>query len=279
MALDNGPSGRPLTGLRLDVARVIADHAALMLNHGRLVRTLRTLLHEAESLLTVGTTIPALDLAEVVRRIIREAARAVGADSAAVYVTQEGDRYLEPLAAYHVPKPVLARLRSEPLVRSEFDEILERTRWTDDAASDPALRHPLLARFPVRSLLLVPLKVRDARVGLLICAWWTARRAMQPEEVRLVEAIAGQAAVAIEAARLARRAADAAVGRERDRMDGLLHDTISATLFGLALKLDYCLHRTDCSDDLRARLEGVKGHAKAMMAQIREVVAPPAVRA
>jgi GAF domain-containing protein len=279
MALDNAPSGRPLTGVRLDVARIVADQAALALNHGRLARTVRTLLHDAEALLSAGTTVPALDLAEVVRRITREAARAVGADSAGVYVTTGGERYLEPLAAYHLPKRLLDSLCTEPLVRTEFDEILDRTRWTDDVAADPAFRHPLLARFPVRSLLLVPLKVRDARVGLLVCAWWTARRLLKPEEVRLVEAIAGQAAVAIEAARLARRAAEAAVGRERNRMDELLHDTVSATLFSLALKLDYCLHRADCSEDLRARLEGVKEHAKAMMTQIRGLVAPAAVRA
>ena len=129
----------------------------------------------------------------------------------------------------------------------------------------------------MRSLLLVPLRVKDSRVGLLVCAWWSARRIIKPDELRLMEAIAGQAAVAIEAAWLARRAAEAAVGRERTRMDGLLHDTLSSTLFGLALKLDSCLHRADCSDELRTRLESVKQHAKTMMGQIRGLVAPQAV--
>ena len=64
---------------------------------------------------------------------------------------------------------------------------------------------------------------------------------------------------------------------QRTRMDGLLHDTLSSTLFGLALKLDSCLHRADCSDELRTRLESVKQHAKTMMGQIRGLVAPQAV--
>jgi GAF domain-containing protein len=278
MVLDNGTTGRSLGGIRLGVARVVADQVALALDHGRLVRTTRTLIHEAEALLNVGTTVASsLDLAEVVRRITRAAARAVGADSAGVYVTREGDRYLEPLAAYHLPKSLLEGLRRAPLVRTEFDEILDRPRWTDDAPNDPAFRHPLLARFPVRSLLLMPLRVKDSRVGLLVCAWWSARRIIKPDELRLMEAIAGQAAVAIEAAWLARRTAEVAVGRERTRMDGLLHDTLSSTLFGLALKLDSCLHRADCSDELRARLESVKQHAKTMMGQIRGLVAPQAV--
>jgi GAF domain-containing protein len=278
MTLDNAVTGRPLAGIRLDVARVVADQVALTLDHGRLLRTTRTLIHEAETLLNVGATVASsLDLAEVVRRITREAARSIGADSAGVYVTREGDRYLEPLAAYHLPKSMLDRLQREPLVRTEFDEVLDRPRWTDDVPNDPAFRHPLLTRLPVRSLLLVPLKVKDSRVGLLACAWWTARRTIKPDELRLMEAIAGQAAVAIEAAWLARRAAEAAVGRERTRMDGLLHDTLSATLFGLALKLDSCLHRADCSDELRTRLESMKQHAKTMMGQIRGLVAPQAV--
>jgi len=111
-------------------------------------------------------------------------------------------------------------------------------------------------------------------VGLLVCAWWTARRTIMPDELRLMEAIGGQAAVAIEAAWLALRAEQAAVGRERTRMDGLLHDTLSSTLFGLALKLDACLHGADCSDELRGKLEAVKRHAKTMMGQIRGLVAP-----
>src|SRR5207249_5667818 len=67
-------------------------------------------------------------------------------------------------------------------------------------------------------------------------------------------------ALAIEAARLAANAEQVAVGRERTRMDTILHDTLSSTLFALALKLDGCLHRAE-SEESRTMLEGVKQHA------------------
>jgi signal transduction histidine kinase len=101
------------------------------------------------------------------------------------------------------------------------------------------------------------------------------RTLMTLPELRLMEAIGAQAGLAIEAARLAASAEQAAVGRERTRMDSLLHDTLSSTLFALALKLDGCLHRAE-SEESRTMLEGVKQHAKTMMAEIRRVVAPQA---
>ena len=276
MLLDNARTERPLGAIRLAAARVVSRQVALALDHVAITGTLGTSLQEAEALLNVGTTVASsLDLSEIVRRITREAARAIGADSAGIYVSRTGDRYLEPLAAYHIPKTFLAALSAQPLVRSEFDEILQRSRWSSDVPNDPAFRHPILARFPMRSLLMVPLSVRSIRIGLLVCAWWTVRRSITPDELRLMEAIAGQAAVAIEAAQLAARAEHAAIGRERTRMDAMLHDTLSATLFGLALKLDACLHGADVSDELRSKLESVKGHAKAMMGQIRGLVTSP----
>ena len=274
LVLDNSMTARPASAMRLDVAAVIAAQVALAIDHARLTGELRAFIQEAETLLSVGSTAAtSLEISEVVRRMTREAARAIGADSAGIYVAHEGSRFLEPLAAYHLPKEFLADLRGEPLVWSEFEPFLAQSRWTDDVPHDPAFAHPILKKFPMQSLLLVPLEARNRRIGFLVCAWWTQRRTIKPDEVRLMEAIAGQAALAIEAARLAANAEQVAVGRERTRMDTILHDTLSSTLFALALKLDGCLHRAE-SEESRTMLEGVKQHAKTMMAQIRGLVTP-----
>ena len=274
LVLDNSVTARPVSTLRMDVAAVIAAQAALAIDHARLAGEMRTLIQEAETLLNVGSTATgSLELPEIVRRITREAARSLGADSAGIYVVNDGEHALQPLAAYHLPKQFLDGLRREPLVWSEFEPLVEKSRWSDDVANDPAFAHPVLKKFPMQSALLVPLEFRQRRLGFLVCAWWTAKRAVKPEEVRLMEAIAGQAALAIEAARLAAIAEQTAVGRERTRMDSLLHDTLSSTLFALALKLDGCLHRAE-SEEFRTMLEGVKQHAKTMMSQIRGLVAP-----
>jgi GAF domain-containing protein len=276
VVLDNSATRRPLTTIRRSLAETVAAPLALALDHAQLVAEMRYLSRETETLLNVGTTVASsLELSELVRRITREAARAVGADSAGIYVARDG--VLEPLAAYHLPKGLVDDLRRQPLIVQKMQALLDVPRWSDDVPHDPAFRSPIFERFPMRSLVMVPLEVKKSRVGLLVCAWWTERRSGTVDEMRLLEAIAGQAAVAIEAARLAAQAEQAAVGRERMRMDGLLHDTLSSTLFALALKLDACLHRSDCSADLRARLESMKQHAKTMMIQIRGLVAPGAV--
>ena len=274
LVLDNSVTGKPVSTMRLDIATVIAAQVALAVDHARLANEMRDLIQEAETLLSVGTTATAsLELSESVRRITREAGRAIGADSAGIYVADDDERFLVPLAAYHLPKPFLTDLSRQPLVWAEFERFVDRPRWSDDVPNDPAFRHPVLQKFPMQSLLVIPLQVHDRRIGFLVCAWWTQRRTIKPEEVRLMEAIASPAALAIEAARLAARAEQAAVGRERTRMDSLLHDTLSSTLFALALKLDGCLHRAE-SEEFRVMLEGVKQHAKTMMAQIRGLVAP-----
>lgn len=274
LVLDNSLTVRPAVTMRLDVAAVVAAQVALAIDHARLAGEMRGVIQEAETLLSIGSTAAAsLEISELVRRMTREAARVIGADSAGIYVAHDGQRVLQPLAAYHLPKQLLDGLKDEPLVWSDIEPFVERTRWTDDVPHDPAFAHPVVKKFPMQSLLLVPLEARNRRIGFLTCAWWTARRAMKPDEVRLMEVIASQAALAIEAARLAASAEQAAVGRERTRMDGLLHDTLSSTLFALALKLDGCLHRAE-SEESRTMLEGVKQHARAMMAQIRGLVKP-----
>ena len=274
LVLDNSVTGRPVSTLRLDVAAVVAGQVSLAIDHARLVGELRALIQDAEALLNVGSTAAAsLELSEVVRRMTREAARAIGADSAGIYVAHEGQRYLQPLAAYHLPKQFLGDLKQETLVWSDLEPYVVRSIWSDDVPNDPAFKHPVVKKFPMQSLLLVPLQVRDRRLGFFVFAWWTERRAIKPDEIRLMEAIASQAALAVEAARLAASAEQAAVGRERTRMDQLLHDTLSSTLFALALKLDGCLHRAE-SEESRTMLEGVKQHAKQMMHQIRGLVAP-----
>ena len=274
LVLDNSVSSRPASMMRLQVATVVARQAALAIDHARLVGEMRGVTQEAETLLSVGSTAAAsLEISEIVRRMTREATRVIGADSAGIYVVNDGDDVLQPLAAYHLPKPFLGDLKRQPLLWRDFEPFVTRSRWTDDVPNDPDFAHPVLEKFPMQSLLLVPLEARNRRIGVLVLAWWTVRRAMKPEEVRMMEVIASQAALAIEAARLAASAEQAAVGRERTRMDSLLHDTLSSTLFALALKLDGCLHRAE-SEESRTMLEGVKQHAKTMMAQIRGLVAP-----
>jgi GAF domain-containing protein len=275
MQLDNVARGAVIGGWQVTLARSLASALAIAIESSAIAPTVRTRLKETATLLRVARALGStLDLAEVTRRISREAARAVVADSAGIY--NEDGLVLHPLAGYHLPKEYLAEMRQEHLQLREskgFFDSLKTVRgsiWSDDVMNHPAFSHEIFKQFPMQSILLTPLEARGERVGMLVCAWWKKRRRLRPAELRLMEAIASQAAVAIINSRLYAEAEEAAVDRERVRIDQLLHDTLSQTLFGLGLKIERCLHYiTD--PDIRSRIEAIKADAGLMMFQLGQV--------
>jgi GAF domain-containing protein len=235
----------------------------------------RTRLKETATLLRVARALGStLNLGEVTRRISREAARAVGADSAGIYGAD--GVVLHPLGGYHVPKQYLADMREQHLDLREYkDAFASFTRmrgsiWSDDVMTHPVFSHKAFRQFPMQTILLTPLKARGERVGVLVCAWWKKRRRLSPAQLRLMEAIGSQAAVAILNSGLNAKAEQAAVDRERVRIDQLLHDTLSQTLFGLGLKIEGCLHYiTD--REIQKRIQAIKADATLMMLQLGQV--------
>jgi GAF domain-containing protein len=233
-------------------------------------------LRAAETLLSVGRTIGStLELQEVVRRITREAARAVSADSAGVYLMTEGDNVLRPFAAYHMPEKILAAIRVQPIIVD--DERWLAPRASDDVPNDPAFQHPIFRQFPAQSLVLTPLRDMHGVIGILVCAWWSARRRLSRNELRLVEGIAEHAATAIVNAQRYARAAQRGVEEERIRVDNVLHDTVRRSLFSVALRIERCLRDRQPSSRLRAMVREIKEDIGLMMMQVNDVI-PAEVR-
>ena len=233
--------------------------------------------HETETLLRVARTIGAtLDLPEVARRICREAARALGADSAGIYLRGD-DEILRPVAGYRIPKAFLDGLADAPLSVEEFAELSAVLAaadgvWSDDVAADPRFDHPVFRRFPARSIVCARLETRDEPVGVLLCAWWTARHQPSAGERRVIEGIAAQAAIAILNARLFAKAEEVAISRERLRMAHELHASLSQSLFSMGLSLDWCLHRAEGDPEMREKLAFVHREAGTVLAHMRGLI-------
>jgi GAF domain-containing protein len=236
-------------------------------------REMRSRLRASETILNVGRTIGStLELQEVVRRITREAAHAVRADSAGIYLMTESRDRLLPYAAYHMPKEILDTIRKRPIILKHFEDL--QTHWSTDVPNDPTFRAPIFRQFPAKSLILAPLRAKDGVIGVLACAWWTRKHRITREEISLMESLAGPAAVAIENARLYAKAAQAAVDQERIRVDQILHDTLRQTVFSMAMKIEMALMGSNKVAALQQALRGVKHDASVMMAQMREVLPP-----
>ena len=273
-------AGERITREQLRPAELLAGALALAVDHARLTTQTRRRLHEKNRLLRVALTIgSSLDVQEVLRRIARESARSVRADTGAIYFFGEDPQVLQPLVGYHVPKHFLETVQSGQIKLDDFDEIVtalsqeRKSVWSDDVGSDPRFQHEMFRRLAMRSLFITPLRIGSKVLGLLVCVWWNRRHRFEPETVALLEGIAGLAAVALSNANRYSKAEAMAVTRERLRVARELHDTLNETIFSTALKLDACCREVPADmEGLRDKLDEVKQSTGNIMGQIRQLI-------
>jgi PAS domain S-box-containing protein len=190
------------------LARGIAAHAAVAIDKARLFQQTQTRLRETETLLTISQAVSStLDTTETMRRVAREIARALRADMVGAYLADPDQQELHPIAGYRVPRELQDLFLRFPIPIKGYPAMEEawRTRqplWTDEAPRDPRVHRESFERFPHQSLLFVPMIVKGQPIGGFFVVWWTERRQLTSDELRLVEGISDQAAMFIENARL-----------------------------------------------------------------------------
>ena len=196
------------TAEETELLTLFAAKAATALQNGRLYAETRQQLTQNETLLAVARAANStLDFTEVMRRVAREIGRALDADMVGAYLADAEQKTLRPVAGYHVPSELLERFLDFPLEISKTSYIDEGWRarqpaWCTDAQADGRTDPDLMAWAPVRSIIFFPLLVKGEPIGALFLIWWTPRAVPTPEELRLLEGIAGQTALAIGNARL-----------------------------------------------------------------------------
>ena len=161
-----------------------------------------------ETLLAVSQAVSStLDLSEIMRRVARATCRSLGSDMVGAFVPDVEGRALRPIAGYHVPRHLLEDFLAHP-IPLKGHRILEeawegrRPVWLSDVAGSPEVDREALLRFPHRSNLFFPIIVRDEPVGAFFVAWLHRAHRFTPNEIRFVEAVSHQAALALENARL-----------------------------------------------------------------------------
>ena len=139
------------------------------------------------------------ELDETLSLVTRWTCRLVDAHAAGIELLVEGGDALEFRAAHGLP-PSIVGMRS--LVNSSFSGEVVRTgrpRATDDPATDPTIRPESLAFLGNSTLAGAPLRYRNRMLGVLSCVGSQPFRAA---ELEMLGALADQAAIAIENARL-----------------------------------------------------------------------------
>jgi PAS domain S-box-containing protein len=225
---------------------------------------------ELSTLLEISNTVASnLQLKPLLRVVLEQLQIVLGCTGVSVFVI-EGDELVildhrGPLADDVVAS---ARLPGRQMIacvqeRSGSPLIVDNLWGNSDAARAFRERAPealTALLMQTRSLLLVPLRVRDRTIGFLLLDNHEPDR-FSTRDGTLAWALANQAAVAIENARLYGHARDLAAFEERQRLARDLHDSVTQSLYTAAM-LGRVLPGTWESDQKTAR---------EMLAQLGEV--------
>jgi signal transduction histidine kinase/DNA-binding response OmpR family regulator/signal transduction protein with GAF and PtsI domain len=199
---------RRFTEGEIALGQTLSHQAAIALENARLFEETRKQVKRTELLLEASEAAAStLDSTEVMRRLARAVAHAIGADLTGAYVVDATGTALQPIAGYHVPEERLETYKEFhiPLKGQAFVEQAwqnQQTMFSDDVPNDVRFDAKTRQLFPAQSVLLLPMIVRRETIGGLWAVWWEEVHHFAGEELQLVEGIVREAAVAIQNAHL-----------------------------------------------------------------------------
>lgn len=196
----------------------LAAHAAVAIQNALLHHQTQQQLSELSILYQASATMSAnLDQGFVLHAVAREMVQALQVDSCLILVQDEASSQFQLVAQEHYAAKVSGRQTVRNLPSAASFEVLAQHPALQQALSNGSLslrqdtvrtatERELLEQSGFRSVLFVPLQVRDKVLGLLLLGQLTELRSFPTSVLRLARNLASQAAVAIEHARLYERA-------------------------------------------------------------------------
>lgn len=235
----------------LRLAQAFTDQVAVGLHNARLAEKEReaqsTAKRQLERLSTITRIterlLGATELSGVLRVVVEAAGRLCDASGAMVGLIDDEGTRITAVASEGEPKEYFERFESRLLDRAYLTATatgqaisLRVPVVVEDYATWP-MRHEIqqeTMRLGVHAFVVAPLLIAGKPIGAL----WvndTKPRPFRADDVLLVQALADQAALAIEHARLVQRGQDAAVLEERTRLARDLHDSVTQSVFSLGM--------------------------------------------
>ena len=87
-------------------------------------------------------------------------------------------------------------VKAFPLVQEAFDKRVPV--YSSDVPADPRCAHPAIRRLAFKSCLIAPIIAKEKFIGVLFLVWWEKSHTFTSDQVRLMEGVARQAAMAID---------------------------------------------------------------------------------
>lgn len=257
----------PFSMNQLSLAEAVSGSIALALENAQLYQATRDRLIETQSIHQVTLALlQKLELDEVLEIVCTEARRLTSARGSSIGLV-EGEEWLrimhstgetlEKPGRVHVGQSMLglAVRRGEPLLINNRPG--DKSEITDGA--------------PV-SLLAIPLKIQGQIIGVLDVA--NKDRGFTQDDVRLIQLLANQAAVAVENARLTRKVQEMAVLEERQRLSRELHDSVNQLLYGMALYTQAAQRKLETGelDAVGSHLKNLQESASEALKEMRRLI-------
>ena len=192
----------------MDLLLSFASHAAIAINNAQLFNEAQQSAARYRALFEVsGALASSLELDQILDAIVERCQGLTGAAAAGIFRSDHETGLQTYLRATGVSSEFLRGLRVRLGEGTAGRAVRERCPvWSSDILNDPAIplstdTRILVEREGYRSVLSVPIFIKGEPYGGLSVYWWRPHE-VSPAEIEVMTALGGQAAVAIENARL-----------------------------------------------------------------------------
>ena len=221
----------------IDAVEVMANLAAVAFENARLYGLTQQRSLELKALNEIGQRISrSLALDAVLDAIVSAAVQLLAAEKSVLFLIED-ERLLA--RASHGLEIEMPGIRFE--ARDSVAGYVARTGFpiiVHDIAQDGRVVPDMADAEDIRSLVEVPIRMVGAVAGGVLVVGSPRVHAFSDSQVELLSALADQAAIAIDNARLYAQARELAVLEERNRMAREMHDTLAQGFTGIVLQLE-----------------------------------------
>ncbi|WP_437336705.1 sensor histidine kinase [Sorangium sp. So ce394] len=210
---------------------------------------------DALSLLKAAETLSGeIVLDRLLEKLLGVCLEAAGAQRGALVLEEEGELFVRALGSVAAPVSIerapLCRSREVPRRVVEHAHRAQETLVLDDAASEPEQgRDPRFADGGSRSVLVLPIRRNEARLGVVYLENDLTTQAFTRDRVHVLELLSDQIAIALENARLYREAQHAI--RVRDDFLSVASHELRTPVTSLRLGIQALLRRNGHAPDDR----------------------------
>jgi len=206
--------------------KIAADRIALAISNAKLYRTTEEAKRLSDALNEINATISStLDIDEIMQRVVVDAAKVIGCETSAID-TKDGDELVVRYVYKFPEEAVGARFKPEDV---PFVELLEKERRIvviDNSFTDPRVNPEVQKKYNVRSVMVVPLTMRDKLFGALFFNYHTQLHTFSESEIDFARKLGVSVSLAFENARL----------YEEERR---IADTLQKALLAIPEKVDH----------------------------------------